>query len=325
MSASLQSRFACQIHKPTEFTRKEGMRQRLRSFSDPGSDLAVLNLQGILGLMDASAEGQTRKMSPDPVSAEAIRQALTTQLLGHPTLFFASTGSTNDVALQHAAEGAAEGLLVVADEQTAGRGRLGRSWWSPPGSSLLISILLRPPILVHQAAQLTMCLGLGAVEGIEDVTGLRAALKWPNDLLLDGLKLGGMLTELRTDGDRLLFAVLGLGLNANVQFPRTSELAGTATSLLLALDRPISRVTLLAAILAHTEAWYTRLLAGMPPHEAWAARLDTLGRRISVSTSAGVQRGIACGVTREGALLVQDEAGVVHSVWAGDVTTMRDA
>ena len=287
--------------------------------------MAVLSLQGILGTMEASVDGQARKISPDSVSAEAIRQVLTTRLLGHPTLFFTSTGSTNDVALQHGAEGAAEGLLVVADEQTAGRGRLGRSWWSPPGSSLLISLLLRPHIGLHQAAQLTMCLGLGAVEGIEDVTGLRAGLKWPNDLLLDGRKLGGMLTELRADGDRLLFAVLGLGLNANVQFDPTSELAGTATSLLMALDRPVSRVTLLAAILARTEGWYDRLLAGMPPHEAWAARLDTLGREISVSTPAGQQRGVACGVTREGALLVQDDLGIVHTVWAGDVTAARDA
>jgi len=275
--------------------------------------------------MDASVDGHTKGVIPDPVSAEAIRQALTTRLLGHPTLFFTSTGSTNDVALQHAVGGASEGLLVVADEQTAGRGRLGRSWWSPPGSSLLMSLLLRPPIELRQAAQLTMCLGLGAVEGIEDVTGLQAALKWPNDLLLGGRKLGGMLTELRADDDRLLFAVLGLGLNANVQFHPTSELAGTATSLLMALDRPVNRVALLAAILAHTEVWYNRLLAGMPPHEAWAARLDTLGREVSVSTPAGAQRGVACGVTREGALLVQADTGAVRTVWAGDVTAVRDA
>src|SRR5512137_1553746 len=112
------------------------------------------------------------------LSAETIAAALTTKRLGRPALYFARTGSTNDVAHERAAAGAASGLLVIADEQTAGRGRLDRRWWAPPGSSLLMSLLLRPRLPLDQVGQLTMCLGLAAVEGIEAVTGLHPALKW---------------------------------------------------------------------------------------------------------------------------------------------------
>jgi BirA family biotin operon repressor/biotin-[acetyl-CoA-carboxylase] ligase len=250
---------------------------------------------------------------------------LTTHRLGRPVLFFPTIGSTNDVIHEHAQAGAAEGLLAVADEQTAGRGRLDRRWWAPPGSSLLMSLLLRPPIPPVQAARLTMCLGLGAVEGIEQVTGLRPQLKWPNDLLLEGRKLGGMLTELRWDGNRIEYAVLGLGVNVNVEFDSGSppDVVATGVSLSMALDRPVDRLPLLVAILAACEAWYDRLLTGQSPHEAWSARLGTLGREVAVTLPTGPLRGTAAGVTAEGALLVRDESGQMHTVWAGDVTAIR--
>ena len=166
------------------------------------------------------------------LSSTSIAAALTTRRLGRPALCFPQIGSTNDVAHERAAAGAAEGLLVLADEQTAGRGRLDRRWWAPPGSSLLMSLLLRPPLPPGQAGQLTMCLGLAAAEGVEAVTGLQPALKWPNDLLLGGRKLGGMLSELRLDGERLAYAVLGLGVNVNVTFPSiaASNLTSALTS-----------------------------------------------------------------------------------------------
>ena len=276
------------------------------------------------------------------LSAEAIAAALTTRRLGRPVLYFPRTGSTNDVAHERAAAGAAEGLLVIADEQTAGRGRLDRRWWAPPGSSLLMSLLLRPALPPDRAGQLTMCLGLAAVEAIEAVTGLRPALKWPNDLLLEGRKLGGMLTELRLDGERLAYAVLGLGVNVNVAFDEgrtderrttdssfvirpSSELADTAISLSMVLGREVDRVALLAALLARCEAWYERALAGESPHAAWAARLDTVGRRVTVATTTGSVAGMAVGVTPEGALLVRGDDAAEHVIWSGDVTALRRA
>jgi BirA family biotin operon repressor/biotin-[acetyl-CoA-carboxylase] ligase len=275
------------------------------------------------------------------LSAEAIAAALTTRRLGRPVLYLPRTGSTNDVAHERASTGAAEGLLVIADEQTAGRGRLNRCWWAPPGSSLLMSLLLRPPLPPDRAGQLTMCLGLAAVEGIEAVTGLRPALKWPNDLLLEDRKLGGMLTELRLNGEQVAYAVLGLGINVNVTFDEgrttndenssslvlgpSSDLANTAISLSMILGREVDRLALLAVLLARCEAWYERALAGESPHASWAARLDTVGRRVTVATTTGSVAGMAVGVTPEGALLVRGDDAVEHIIWSGDVTALRRA
>jgi BirA family biotin operon repressor/biotin-[acetyl-CoA-carboxylase] ligase len=270
-------------------------------------------------------------MGKGELTAEAIARARRTARLGRPVIYFGRVGSTNDVALQQGATGAAEGLLVVADEQTAGRGRMGRSWVAPRGTSLLFSLLLRPAIPSSQAGKLMMCLGLGAVEGIEIVTGLRPALKWPNDLLLEGRKLGGMLAEMRTAGDRVEYAVLGLGLNVNI------ELEGQAwMSLSTVLGRRTDRVELLAEILARCEAWYDRLAdstatpgddqrtSGEQIHAAWAARLDTLGRYVTVSTPSGEFRGRATGVTSEGALILEAEIGEPRVVWSGDVSILQD-
>ncbi len=268
----------------------------------------------------------------DPLSAAAIAATLITRRLGRPTIFFPSVGSTNDAAHAQAAAGAGDGLLVVADAQTAGRGRLERSWWAPPGACLLMSLLLRPTLPLAQAGQLTMCLGLAAIDGIAQVTGLRVVLKWPNDLLLDGRKLGGMLVELHTTGDRLDYAVLGLGINVNVTFEGAAagpqpppDLLDSAISLQMALGRPVDRLALLAAILARAEAWWEQALAGHSPHAAWAARLDTLGRRVAVALPFGPVVGQAVRVTPEGALVLLDDAGRQHVIWSGDVTTLRPA
>ncbi len=237
-------------------------------------------------------------------------------------------GSTNDLAHEQARAGAGDGLLILAEEQTAGRGRLDRSWWAPAGTCLLMSLLLRsePKLALRLAGQLTMCLGLGAAEGIEEVTGVRAGLKWPNDVVIGGRKLGGMLTELNTDGGQLNYAVLGLGLNVNHDFAAAgapAEITGLATSLMLEIGHEVDRVALLAAILRRTEQWYDGVLAGDSPHEAWAGRLDTLDRRVRVTLHDGGLEGVAVGVTPEGGLLVRDEGGVVHTVWSGDVTAVR--
>ncbi len=260
------------------------------------------------------------------LSAVAIEAALTTRRLGRPALYFSRVGSTNDVAHAHAAD-ATDGLLVIADEQTAGRGRLDRSWWAPPATSLLMSLLLRPPLPAQRAGQLTMCLGLAAVEGIAAVTGLRPALKWPNDILWQGRKLGGMLAELRLRGEQIDYAVLGLGLNVNFTFgPDGGAPAGlqaTATSLQMAIGRPISRLALLTAIVGCCEVWYERLLAGEPVHLAWAAQLDTLGRSVTIAQADRDLHGIALAVTPEGGLIVRMDDGREEIVWAGDVRTLR--
>jgi BirA family transcriptional regulator, biotin operon repressor / biotin---[acetyl-CoA-carboxylase] ligase len=265
------------------------------------------------------------------LTPESIESVLRTRRLGHPALVFDRIGSTNDVAQQQARAGARDGLLVVAEEQTAGRGRLDRTWWAPPGSCLLMSLLIAPGTVgrtlpLHLSGQLTMCVGLGAVEAIAKVTGVSARLKWPNDVLVGGRKLGGMLTELNTGEDRLNYAVMGLGLNVNVDFVAEGappELIPLATSLLAGTGQPVDRLALLAAILEQTERWYERVLDGESPHATWAQRLDTLGRRVRVSFVSGLLEGTAVGVTAEGGLLVEDRTGSIHTVWSGDVTALR--
>jgi BirA family biotin operon repressor/biotin-[acetyl-CoA-carboxylase] ligase len=259
------------------------------------------------------------------LSAQTVMTALTTRRLGRPTLFFPRVGSTNDVVHEFAAAGAAEGLLVLADEQTAGRGRLDRSWWAPPGASVLMSLLLRPALPAHRAGQLPMCLGLAAVEGIEAVTGLRPSLKWPNDVVWGGRKLGGMLTELRADGERLDYAVLGLGINVNMTFdePAAGGLAAIAVSLRMIAGQPVDRAALVIALLERCEAWYERLLSGESLHTAWAARLDTLGRQVVAALPTETLTGVAVGVTPEGALIVRRPDGTDEVIWAGDVTTLQ--
>jgi BirA family biotin operon repressor/biotin-[acetyl-CoA-carboxylase] ligase len=277
------------------------------------------------------------------LSAPAIGAALTTRRLGRAVLYYGSVGSTNDLAREAAAAGAAEGLLVIADEQTAGRGRAaGRRWWAPPGSSLLMSLLLRPPLPPAEAQQATMCLGLGAVEGIAAATGVQARLKWPNDVVYGDRKLAGMLTEIELEGERVKWLVLGIGINVNVPgggdaatgsrpdstepatvAPLPEDVAGQAIWLSQALGHPASRLQLLVAIMAATEARYERLLAGESPHEAWAAHLDTLGRTVTIAQPGGEVQGIATGVSPQGALLVQTVSGDMRTVWAGDVTSLR--
>ncbi len=294
------------------------------------------------------------------LSAEAIAGALKGRRLGQPAIYYPRIGSTNDAARQLADEGAPEGALVIADEQTVGRGRGGRSWWAPPGTSLLMSLLLRPPIEGGRAPEVTMCLGLGALEGVADATGLEASLKWPNDLMWHGRKLGGMLAESETHGGRLNWIVLGLGLNVNQRWdegrgdeargnraqgmggsaqgaaatcnPRPPvpsvapppEIADLAISLAMASGRPVDRLALLASILLRTELWYEQWLAGVSPHAAWSARLETLGQNVTVTLPDRILRGVAAGVSPLGALLLREEGGQVHTIWAGDVARVRE-
>jgi BirA family biotin operon repressor/biotin-[acetyl-CoA-carboxylase] ligase len=260
------------------------------------------------------------------LSVESIEKGLTTAFVGRRVIYHRSIGSTNDVAKGLAARGAPEGTLVIADEQTAGKGRLGRRWLAPPGTSLLISLLFRPELAVHQAQRLTMICSLAVVEAIEAVTGLAAAIKWPNDIVVQGKKAGGILTELGATGERLDYAVVGLGLNVNLDFGAVEamgELAATATSLSQELGQEVSRLALLWRILESVEGRYQRLRAGELPHDEWASRLVTLHNHVVVDTPEGVGEGWAEGVDADGALILRTNGGERQRVLAGDVTLRK--
>ena len=259
-------------------------------------------------------------MAEEKLTMEAITRELPTRLIGRRVVVYPRVGSTNDEAKRLAEDGAPEGTLVVADEQTAGRGRLQRTWWAPAGTALLMSLILRPDLAPHQAQRLTMLCSLAICDAIAGTTGLVPAVKWPNDVLLRGRKVCGILTELGIEGPRLAYAVVGMGVNVNVDFGGAGGLAHTATSLAQELGREVSRLELLRAILINVEERYARLRAGESPHAEWAARLATLGQRVIVTTPTEQLSGIAEGVDADGALLLRDENGVLRHILAGDVT-----
>jgi BirA family biotin operon repressor/biotin-[acetyl-CoA-carboxylase] ligase len=253
---------------------------------------------------------------------------------------YATIGSTNDRARELAQLGTPEIAVISADEQTAGRGRQNRSWYTPAGTALAFSLLTRPAIAAHQAMRLTMLAGLAAVEGIEWVTDLRLDLKWPNDVVTiinEGTaygqwpmtkKIGGILTECAFQGDTIDYAVIGVGLNVNVDFSPQIELCESATSLRQLAGREIDRLAVLKAIVA---AWVDRYawlgeesaLADAQAdrlREAWAARLINLRRQIRVSLNDQIVEGYAEGVADDGALLLRTADGRLHRLLSGDVT-----
>ena len=257
------------------------------------------------------------------LSVEDIQANLSTEVWGQSLVLLARTESTNVEARNLAKSGAPEGTVVVADYQTAGRGRLGRRWEAPPGTSILASLVFCPDLEPHQAQRLTMICGLAAVDAIERVTGLDAKLKWPNDLLLGRGKVGGILTDLELEDDGVDFAIVGMGLNVNLRPEQISSPLVPATSLSHQLGRTVARVPLLCRFLESVESYYVALCSGYVPHQAWSAALTTLGQRVRVRLSDSEIVGIAEGVDDNGALLVRRDNGQLRAVWAGDVT-LRD-
>jgi BirA family biotin operon repressor/biotin-[acetyl-CoA-carboxylase] ligase len=239
--------------------------------------------------------------------------------VGGKLIYRAVTASTNDDVRALALQGAPDGLVVLADEQTHGRGRLGRAWVAPAGDCLLLSVLYRCTIPLTQAAQLGMLTTLSALEAIEGLTGIRAELKWPNDILLQGRKAGGILMELDSAGDRLRWAVVGLGLNVNADFSGLPEIAGSAISLKEMAGASLDRGELLALLLLALSRRYARFLQGASPFAEWQSRLGTLGRQVVAQVGEEVLSGLAEFVVPEGTLFLRLEDGSRRELFAGDV------
>ena len=228
------------------------------------------------------------------------------------------------LAHEAAAAGAPDGTVILAEEQTAGQGRRGRGWSAPHGTALLCSILFRPPLAPDRLFSLTAAVSLGLCRGIVRETGLRPAIKWPNDLLLDGRKLVGVLTTARYRGAALDHAVVGFGLNVNLaadQLPRPRPGGLPATSLALALGRPLDRERLLGALLDEIDRAYDAVWSGRLDelHAAWLEQLAGVDERVRVEREAGALEGVVAGVERDGALLLRSDGGLQRVV-VGDVT-----
>jgi BirA family transcriptional regulator, biotin operon repressor / biotin---[acetyl-CoA-carboxylase] ligase len=233
---------------------------------------------------------------------------------------FDTVDSTNRVALEAARAGAPEGLVIVADFQTAGRGRLGRSWTAPPGASLLVSALVRPP--VRLAGRVGLAAGLALAEAVEVVAGVRAALKWPNDLVVGGRKLAGILAEADL-GSAEAAVVVGIGCNVNWdELPE--DLAATATACNREAGRTVDREALLDTLLTRLEA-RVAALDGPTLLDDYRARLATIGRRVHVELPTGALNGVAVDLGADGELIVRDDSGKTTPVLAGDVVRLRPA
>ena len=239
--------------------------------------------------------------------------------------YFERVDSTNTALLDMGRQGAAEGLVYIADEQTAGRGRLNRLWSAPPGTCLLVSLLFRPPEpFTYHAPRLTMLCGLAMAEAAENVSGVAVQIKWPNDLILTGegawRKVAGMLSEIGSNADGPPFLVIGIGLNVNVPPELLPGLAPNATSLLLEGGQPVQRTALLDAFLARVEAYRAMVRSGTDVLSLWRQRLAWMGCSIHLHTPTGHVTGVAEDVDETGALWVRLPDGNRQSFSVGDVS-----
>jgi BirA family biotin operon repressor/biotin-[acetyl-CoA-carboxylase] ligase len=252
------------------------------------------------------------------LSPEAIRHGLKTSLIGQSIIYHDTISSTMDAAKQAIGEGAAEGTVVVADHQTAGRGRLSREWLSSPGGGILLSIILYPDLEI--LPRLTMAACLAVARSIEAVTGLQPAIKWPNDVLLEGRKVSGILSESDVSGEAVNYAIVGIALNVNLDISTMPDISDTATSLKQVLGREVPRQQVLIALLQEFENLYLTLRRGESIQREWLQRLETLGKNVTVRCGDEVQDGYAESVDEAGNLIVRRPDGTRITVTAGDVT-----
>jgi len=272
-----------------------------------------------------AATGYFLEKVPDILTADELKRRLKGSLFGKRIHHFFKADSTNRVAFElgHASE--PEGTVVLAEEQTAGRGRAGHTWHSERATGIYVSLLLRPKLAPVQAPLLTMMAGLSAHTAVEAVTGLVVDLKWPNDLTIHGKKAGGILTEMHADPEQIRFVVVGIGLNVNQEkFP--SELANIATSLRQETSKPQSRMELLVRLLREFESDYHRFV-----REGLASvikRFEVLssyahGKRVRVTNGMESYLGTTVGLGPEGLLQVERDDGRVVTVLAGDIADAR--
>lgn len=262
--------------------------------------------------------------SPDVLTREELSVQIgdATRWAGQEIVCFTETDSTNVRARKLGENGAAHGTLVVAEQQTAGRGRRGRGWESPAGSSIYMSLLLRPEFLPNKAPMLTIVMAYSVATALREQTGLDFRIKWPNDIVLNGKKVVGILTEMSTEIEYINHVVIGVGINVNTEaFPE--EICATATSIRRESGKTWRRAELIAAILRQFEVQYERFvkeedLAYL--REAYDAILVNCNREVRILGEKDGYRAVALGIDDQGELLVRKEDGTVTSVYAGEVS-----
>ncbi len=272
------------------------------------------------------SRGYSLISAPDLLSVEGVESHLRSAVIGNKLVFNTTTASTNLDAFRIAEQGCVEGTVVFADSQSGGRGRLGRVWASPTGVNLYCSIVLRPGVMPYEAPQLTFLSAVAVARAIEVTSGLKAEIKWPNDILIDGKKIAGLLNEMSAETDCVNFVVLGIGVNLNMtaeQFPE--DLRYPATSILLETGRPVPRAMFAAVVLNELDRLYEafRNKGFDPVRQEWQLRCNAHGRELSVSDGgAELVRGSFAGIDEAGALLLKRSDGVVQRILSGDVRVL---
>ena len=257
---------------------------------------------------------------PGNIVSATLRRGLYTRVVGKRLLFFQELGSTMDEAARQARAGAEEGTVVVAETQRASRGRFGRSWVSQPGN-LYLSVLFYPTL--EGLPYLNSLGGVAVARAISKTIGRQPRLKWPNDVLLEGKKVAGILVESATDGDRVQHAIIGIGVNVNLDTSNKDELSRFATSLNAVAERDVPREELLGHLLHQLDTLYLQLGQGQTPMAEWQGLLDTLGQRVRVSWQNESYVGLAEGVDSTGNLQLRLDGGRLVTLTAGDVTLQQ--
>ena len=282
----------------------------------------VQRLRGLGYEIEASTRSGYRLVrSPDLLTPAEVKPVLNTKWIGKVIHHFHTADSTNSEAYQLALKGAREGEVVIAESQKKGRGRLGRTWYSPPSLNLYLSVILRPKIPPQQASLITLMAAVATADAIQKFSGLLPLIKWPNDILIRGGKVAGLLNEIHSETDRIHFVILGIGVNLNMDgkmFPKT--IRTVATSLKNEMGQTISRKAFLSCLLQEWERWYAIFLeeGGSAVLKAWKDWAQIKGRQVKVTSFRETLVGTAVDVDSDGALILKTKDGQKRVV-AGDI------
>ncbi len=272
----------------------------------------------------ATRRGYLLREIPDLLRPQELREGLKTVCIGQGEIrYFERTDSTNLRAKAMAADGAPEGTLVIAEEQTQGRGRRGRNWFSPPGAGIYLSLIMRPDILPQEAPRFALLTAAAVAEAVREITALETRIKWPNDILVGGRKLGGILTEVSMEMDKVEYMIVGLGLNVNLAreaFP--SDLQEIGTSIQMEMGRHLHRLPLVRRIIERFEETYQgyQRHGFAPIRKRWQDFTDMIGRTVEVDTMGRRLTGEVLDFDEDGYLVVREHNGVPVRLFSGDVS-----
>lgn len=269
-----------------------------------------------------SGRGYRLSEIPDVLSESEIKSSLSTRWMGHDIVYFSSTDSTNTQAKLLAEQGAADGTLVASDMQTGGKGRRGRTWVQKSGENISMSILLRPSFDPDRASMLTLLAAMAVRKAAEELTGMRALIKWPNDIVINGKKICGILTEMSAEQGYIHYVVTGIGINVNgATFP--DDIKDTASSLFLESGSKVSRSAMMASVLKAFEEYYegfSRFCDLSFIRDEYNAALVSMDREVCVLDPKGQYTGISRGINEAGELLVATPDGSITEVSSGEVS-----